>query len=65
MTSKIYIRNYRKHNIFGGEIYRGDFDVHHSMSDIAARIISDQKFDKRCHKNVENRDWMKKYKKGK
>lgn len=38
------------HTAFGGKIYKRDFDQYRSMSDIAARIISDRKFDEQCRK---------------
>ena len=37
----------------GSVIYNYDFDGYVSMADMAERIISDWKFDKRCKKNVE------------
>lgn len=40
---------------FGGLIYNFDYDGHPSMCDIAARIVSDMKFDKKCKNYSENR----------
>lgn len=37
---------------FGGRLYQGDFDTCHYMSDIAARILSDWRFDEECRKNA-------------
>lgn len=66
MTKEFYTtENYETdYSTFGGVIYSGDFDSYHSMADIAKRIESDFKFDKRCRKNVEGRDRNKNYKKG-
>lgn len=43
------------HSTFGGVIYDYDFDKPLTVSNIAARIISDWNFDKQCRKNIENR----------
>lgn len=56
--------NYTNHSAFGGNIYNYDYDGYTSMEDIASRIASDLKFDKRCKNNAENRDRAKNYKKG-
>ena len=56
--------NHTDHSNFGGYVYNYDFDGYTSMSDIAARIISDRKFDEKCKKSAENRDRTKNYKKG-
>lgn len=37
---------------FGGRLYKGDFDTCHYMSDIAARILADWRFDEECRKNA-------------
>ena len=56
MTKNNYISKYKRDNSrFGGIIYDGNFDVYHSLSDIAARIASDIRFDERCRKNIEMR----------
>ncbi len=47
------------HSTFGGNIYNHDFDGYTSMEDIASRIISDMKFDKRCEQEAKNRDRQK------
>lgn len=39
------------HSTFGGVICPSDFDRKTTLSEIASRIISDQKFDKYCRKN--------------
>lgn len=44
------------HSTFGGKIYPSDYDGHRSISDIAARILSDWKFDRECRQNGENRE---------
>ena len=49
------------HTTFGGRIYNGDYDAHTTMSDIAARIISDMRFDKECSRNISGREWKKLY----
>lgn len=37
--------NYADHSTFVGIISNFDFEGHHTMSDIASRIIADMKFD--------------------
>ena len=37
---------------YAGRIYASDFYAKNSLSDIAARIISDRKFDDQCRKNL-------------
>lgn len=66
MTRNYYrTGNYKlDHSTCGSKIYNYDFDGHVSMSDMAERIISDWKFDKKCRKNAESRDNNKDYKKG-
>lgn len=57
--------NYKpNHSTFGSIIYNHDFNGYVSMSDMAERIVSDWKFDKKCRKNAENRDKNKNCKKG-
>lgn len=46
-------------SIFGGKIYDFDFNGQTSMCDIASRIESDWKFDKKCRQNLEQRDKKK------
>ena len=55
MTRNYYrTGNYKlDHSTCGSVIYNYDFDGYVSMADMAERIISDWKFDKRCKKNVE------------
>lgn len=48
---------------FGGVIYNYDFDGYNSLSDIASRIVSDWKFDKRMKSNISQRIKNAKYKK--
>lgn len=48
----ITITDHNCHTTFGGTIYRGDFDTHSSMRDIASRIISDFKFDEYCRQRA-------------
>lgn len=43
------------HSTFRGRLYNYDFDGYTSMTDIAARIVSDWKFDNQCKKNTENK----------
>ena len=43
------------HTTYGGTIYQGDFDAHHSISDIAARIAASWNFDRQCQRNIANR----------
>lgn len=52
------------HSTFGGTISNYNYDRHETMSDIAAHIVSDWKFDERCKHNSLNRDRNKDYKKG-
>lgn len=48
---------------FGGIIYQSDFDTDHrynrknakTVSSIAQRIMSDQRFDEQCKRNIEMR----------
>lgn len=58
-TSSNYETDY---STFGGYIYSYDFDGYNSICDIASRIASDMKFDKRCRKNAENKTRTKNYK---
>lgn len=63
MTETNYIKNYKQNNSrFGGVIYRGDFDEYHSLTNIAARIASDLRFDERCRKNIKMRESSKEIK---
>lgn len=55
-------RNY-DHSTFGGEFNSFDFEGHHTMASMAAKIESDFRFDKQCKLNVINRDKNKNYKK--
>ncbi len=43
------------HRIYGGKIYQGDYDEYHSIADMAARILADQRFDLQCMRNTEYR----------
>ena len=54
------------HSTFGGMISNGDFCTEYSQKpgEHIKDIISDWTFDKRCKRNVENRDRNKNYKKG-
>lgn len=52
------------HTIYGGTVYKRDFDAHSSISEIASRIISDWSFDNQCCKNIEIRNNSTIYKKG-
>lgn len=57
--------NYADHTTFGGTICVSDFCTdYEGTRNIASRIASDWKFDERCKKNAENRDRVKKLKKG-
>lgn len=40
------------HRTFGGYIYKDDFD---GIYPVADRIVSDQRFDKRCEDNIKHR----------
>ena len=55
MTRNYYTtENYKPdYTTYGGKVYNYDFDGRTSMSDIADRIISDWKFDKKCRKQCE------------
>lgn len=57
MTETFYrTGNYEvDHTTFGGIIYASDFDRKPTLSDIASRIESDQKFNEKCRKNILNR----------
>lgn len=50
---------YRNHNTYGGEITLFDFEGHHTLSTMAARIASDLRFDEQCRKNIEAKERMK------
>ena len=56
MTRNYYTpMNYNAdHSTCGSKIYNYDFEGYVSMSDMAARIISDWKFDKKCRKLANN-----------
>ena len=55
----------RKNNDTGCvTIRQGDWDYPHYMTDIAARIISDWKFEEECRKRSLNRDRYVKMKRG-
>lgn len=56
-------RNYADHSTFGGIINDFDFEGHHTMASMIAKIEADLRFDKQCRLNVENRDRNKRYKK--
>ena len=47
--------NYTDYSSFGGNVYNYDFDGYISMSDMASRILSDMKFDKKCRKNLNDK----------
>ena len=63
MTKKIY-KTGKVNNTYGGELNLFDFEEHHTLYSMANRIVSDWRFDKKCRKNVENRDRRKNYEKG-
>lgn len=48
----IYKVNYSE---YGGRICVSDFDKKTTLSDIASRIVCDQKFNEQCRKNILNR----------
>lgn len=60
-------RNHNDHTRFGGLIYNYDFDTEHKLynadkgSSIAARIMSDWRFDYHCAQNIEGRKRRKEY----
>lgn len=64
MAETFHNLNFNKkiHSTFGGLIYESDFNTcykgvkYNNGSNIAARIISDQKFDTLCKMNAMNRD---------
>lgn len=56
-------RNYVYHSTFGGELSSFDFEGHHTMSSMAAKIAADLRFDNMCKQNALNRDRKKNYKK--
>ena len=66
MTRTFYrTENYSvDHSTFGGTISNYNYDGHETISDIAAHIVSDWKFDAERRKDVSNRDRNKNYKKG-
>ena len=58
-------RHYTDHSRFGGTISLYDYEGYNSISDIAQRIISDQKFDRMCAQNIEGRKYRNKTRKDK
>ncbi len=67
MTEIYRTGNYNvDHSTFGGVIYLSDFETDYRGRDnkngspIASRIASDYIFDKKCRKNIENRERNKK-----
>lgn len=51
--------NYRPdHTRYGGSITLFDFEGHHTLSSMADKIASAEKFDERCQKNIENNKRM-------
>lgn len=50
----------RKHRTYGGAINVESFNTEYrgfsTIGNIAGQILSDMKFDRKCRKNVENRD---------
>ena len=57
MTNEFYETEMGKetHSLFGGLVYKYDYDEKLSMCDIAERIASDFRFDKRCKHNLQLR----------
>lgn len=57
MTETFYkTKTYKAdHTDFGGIIYASDFNRKTTLSDIAARIENDRKFDEQCKKNTVNK----------
>lgn len=41
----------KDHTTFGGRIYASDFDRKTTLSEAAAKIIADKKFDQQCKRN--------------
>lgn len=62
MTETFYKKNiyHINHSTYGGEITHFDIDGHHTMSSMAAKIMKDLAFDKRCKQNIEFRENVKK-----
>ena len=54
MTVLTPINFNKDHITCGSRIYNYDYDGYLSMVDVAARIISDYKFDKKCRKGATN-----------
>lgn len=57
---KFYSEETCKHNRFSGKIFPSDFDRHTTLSEVADRILSDQRFDEQCRRNILARDKVKK-----
>lgn len=62
-TRNYYTCNYADHSTFGGELNSFDFEGHHTMSSMAAKIAADLRFDNMCKQNALNRDRNKNNKK--
>lgn len=61
MTGTLYIQNFEHDpKCFGGTITGYDFDGYTPMATVAGKILSDQKFDERCRKALEQRNKYKK-----
>lgn len=51
-----YTKNYTDHTTFAGELNPFDFDGHHNLSTMAAKIAADLRFDENCKRNAIARD---------
>ena len=57
MTRTFYRTGFYKinHSEYGGKIYVSDFDRKTSLTEIAAKIAADKKFDHQCNTNIKSR----------
>ncbi len=55
MTNHFYRTGIDKvdHTTFGGKIYSSDFERKITLTEIAAKIAADKRFDQQCMKNIE------------
>ena len=61
MTENFYLYGKDTSSYFSGRIYESDFNGHTSLTDMAARIASDWRFDSTCRLQAEIRDRKRKY----
>lgn len=48
----------RNQSVYGGKIFITDFDYKTTLTEIAAKIMADKRFDHQCCTNIKNRTGM-------